>query len=35
MDMPGMDDSSGTQSKEAEGKEPIKDESPKTDPHKH
>ena len=35
MNMPGMDKMSGTQSKEAEGKEPKNTETPKTDPHQH
>lgn len=35
MKMPGMDKMSGTQSKEAEGKEPKNVETPKTDPHQH
>jgi hypothetical protein len=35
MNMPGMDKTSGTQSKEAEGKEPRNAETPKTDPHQH
>jgi hypothetical protein len=35
MDMIGMDDASGTQSKVVEGKESKKAEPSKTDPHKH
>ena len=35
MHMPGMDKMSGTQSKEAEGKEPNKAETPNTAPHQH